>query len=423
MKHLLALLMSLTFLVSTCQSQQSNSKLTINETIDQLTLAVNSKNYDAISNYLSEDYQYEDMARPMSVTVLKQVIQQFPKIESIIIDKTSIEEDQVIVDITILTKQNSSEKTIILDKDNKIIRADIAALSMQGHDASSNNTAPKKINNSNAEKSFYKSMPFLISKSQMVVEATINGKKGNFVVDSGTPMALMLNSNFQSYTGTKQISNTMDVSGQMSNTYEVNIDSFEWNGLIFNDVYAMTTDLDDLGRRLNVKSFAGTIGYALLKNYIVDYDYENNQLKLWTDKPSMKKHYSIKSEQIIPFTMAHHIPVINAKIGDKDFRFGLDSGAETNMIDPIWQDELEGMYEIIGMEELYGASANHQEVLKVSMRDFSLNKASYTMNFMFAQLYGGQHKETQIDGLIGNQFLTSRKTIVNYIDNELYLIN
>lgn len=422
MKHLLVLLMTLTASVLACQSQHSNIKHTISGTIEQLQFAINSKNYDAISNYLSEDYQYEGMARPMSINILKQVIQQFPKIESLVIDKTSLEDDKVIVDVTIRTAQNSNEKTIILDKDHKIIRADIAALSMQGHGTTSYNKS-KKVNKNTTEDSFFKSMPFYLSESQMVVEATINGKKGNFVVDSGTPMALMLNSNFQSYEGSKSKRNPMDVSGEMSNTSEVIVESFEWNGLVFNDIKALSADLDDLGRRLKVKSFAGTIGYAILKNYIAEFDYQDNQLKLWTNRNLIKEHYGIKSDQIIPFTMAHHLPVIKAKIGDKEFRFGLDSGAETNMIDPSWQDDLDGKYKIIGMKELSGAGTSHREVLKVSMSDFILSEESYTMNFMFAELYGGQHEVTMMDGLIGNQFLAYRKTVVNYLDNELYFIN
>ena len=414
--------MTLTISVSACQSQQSNKQLTINETLEQLKLAVNSKNYGIISQYLSDDYQYEDMKPPMSISILKQVIQQFPTIESMIINTTSRKEDQVFVDVTIRTTKNSNEKTIILDKENRIIRADIASLSMQGHGNSSNSKS-KKVRKDNTEGSFFKSMPFYISESQMVVEATINGKSGNFVVDSGTPMALMLNSNFHSFNGSKSKKNLMDVSGDMSNTYDVNIETFEWNGLVFNDVKAISTDLDDLGRRLKVKSFAGTIGYALLKDYIVDFDYENNQLKLWSDRDSMKKHYGIKSNQIIPFTMAHHLPVIKAKIDGKEFRFGLDCGAETNMIDPAWKDDLEGKYEIIGIRQLSGAGTNHRDVLKVSMHDFTLNNSEYTMNFMFAKLYGGEHEVTMIDGLIGNQFLAYRKTIVNYVDNELYLIH
>ena len=422
MKHLIVLLMTLTSSVSVCQSQHSNIKHTINGTIEQLKFAVNSKNYDAISNYLSEDYQYEGMKRPMSINILKQVIQQFPKIESMIIGKISIEDNKVIVDVTIHTAQNSNVKTIILDKTHKIIRADIAALSMQGNGTASNNES-KTVDQNTSDNSLFKSMPFHLSESQMVVEATVNGKKGNFIVDSGTPMGLLLNSNYQTYQGTKSNKNTMDVSGEMSNTTEVIIESFEWNGLVFNDIKAISADLDDLGKRLNVKSFAGTIGYAILKNYIVEFDYQGNQLKLWINSNKIKEQYDIKPNQIIPFTMAHHLPVIKAKIGDKEFRFGLDSGAETNMIDPNWQDVLDGKYEIIGMKELNGAVTSQREVLKVSMSDFILNEESYTMNFMFAELYGGQHEVTKIDGLIGNQFLAYRKTVVNYLDNELYFIN
>lgn len=405
-----------------CQSpKQIKSSLTVNQTIEQLKLAVNSRDFDSIEDYLSADYVYQGMARPMSTSILKQVIQEFPKIDSIVIAETSTEYGKMMVDVIIHTKKNTSTKTIILDDNHKILSADIAAISM-GHDTSSSNMTTK-TRRENIQNAPFKSMPFYLSESQMVVEATVNGKKGNFVVDSGTPMGLMLNSNFQTYQGAKSKKSPMDVSGKMNNTSEVIIESFEWNGLFFNDIKALSADLDDLGRRLKVDSFAGTIGYAILKNYIVEFDYQENQLKLWSNRDLLKEHYEIKSNQIIPFTMAHHIPVIKAKIGDKQFRFGLDSGAETNMIDPNWQDELDDRYEILGMTELNGAGTSQREVLKVSMSDFTLNEESYKMNFMFARLYGGQHEVTMMDGLIGNQFLTYRKTVVNYVDNELYFIN
>lgn len=414
-------LIAASFIITACQSQEPIKNLTVSQTIEQLKLAVNNKDFGDISNYLSDEYKYQDIGRPMATSILKQVIQQFPNIDSIGINEITNESQKLLINVSIYTKENTSNKTIILDENNRILSADIAAISL-GHGSSSGGIQTQ-TSNETIEDSPFKTMPFYLSESQMVVEATINGKKGKFVVDSGTPMALMLNANFQNYKGAKSKNNPMDVSGNMDNTSDVMVDSFVWNGLTFSDVPAMSADLDDLGRRLNIESFAGTIGYAILKNYIVEFDYQENQLKLWNNREVLKEHYKVNTNQTVAFTMAHHIPVIKANIGNKQFRFGLDCGAETNMIEPEWQDHLQGRYEVIGMTALNGAGTSQREVLKVVMRDFILNEKSYTMNFMFAKLYGGQHEVTEMDGLIGNQFLAYRKTIVNYLDNEIYFLD
>ena len=54
--------MTLSFSITACQSEQPNKTLSINGTLEQFKLAVNTKNYDAISNYLSDEYEYEGIS-------------------------------------------------------------------------------------------------------------------------------------------------------------------------------------------------------------------------------------------------------------------------------------------------------------------------------------------------------------------------
>lgn len=424
MKTTMNLIFALVFVFSSlCAQNSDQSKPSTSRTLEHLKSAVNNRDISLVSPLLADDYRYEGMERPMSVNVLQQVIGQYPKIDSIVVINSMKENENLALDVKLYATNGVSDKQIILDSDYKILQADIASISVQGHGSSQTN--PKQNNTSSTlGKSEYKIMPFTLTKDgQMIVEAVINGKKGNLIVDSGTQGNLLLNSNFQTYKTEKISKSPIGASGKVSGVGDTNIDNFIWNGIEYTDIDAITADLEHLGISVGVDSFAGTIGYGLLKNFIIEFDYENNQLILWENANSLKNKYGIKSDQTISFSTAFHLPVIKATIGGKDVRFGLDCGAETAMLMPKWQDELKENYEILGHDKLGGADKNVVDVLKVSMNNIVINERTFKMDCIFADLFGGVHNVSMIDGLIGYDFLSYQKTAVNYKDNELYFLD
>ncbi|RYG62461.1 hypothetical protein EON64_17835, partial [archaeon] len=81
----------------------------------------------------------------------------------------------------------------------------------------------------------------------------------------------------------------------------------------------------------------GAIGYELLKDYEVTFDYERKIISLIrTDeqgKPLKKISPKTDGIKVVPLKMYGHIPVFPMKIDDKTYQMGLDSGAGGNMLD------------------------------------------------------------------------------------------
>jgi predicted aspartyl protease len=400
-----------------------SQKPSVSLTLEQLRIAVNNKDFSAISNYLAEDFNYQGIGRPMSVNILTQVINQFPSIDSLVVISSKNAENKIFLDTKVFSKNGVSNTKIIMDSNFNLVQADIANIALQGHGATKSVSSENKNNNPFNENEYIK-MPFWLTETgHIVVEATINGKKGNYIVDSGTSGNLMLNSQYSSYDASNLSKKPYGVSGQVDGVGEVIIENFNWNTMTFNDIKAIVSDLNHLAKRTKINEFAGTIGYGLLKNFIIEFDYEHSQLILWKNSSFLKEMYNIKPNQIVALSMAYHIPVLQAKIGVKEIKLGIDCGAEGNMLETKWEKELRNNYSNVRKDKLGGAENNYVDVIKVAMKDIIIKEKPYEMDFVFGNLFGGAHKVDLLDGLLGYRFLSYQKTAINFRDNELYFLN
>ncbi|MDU8887238.1 hypothetical protein RXV94_13785 [Yeosuana sp. MJ-SS3] len=419
MKTKFGLIFALMLLFTLSHSQE----LSVSQTLEKLKFAFNNKDFSAISDHLAEDFNYQGIERPMSINILTQVMNQYPIIDSLVVIGSKNDKNKIYLDTKIYSKNGVSDRKIILDSNYNIIQADIAKIALQGHGATGSSSNENENNNpfKNDEKII---MPFWLTETgHIVVEAIVNGKKGNFIVDSGTSDNLMLNSQYSSYDTTKLSKKPLGVSGEVGDAGEVMIESFTWNKLIFNNIKAVVSNLDHLGKRTKIDEFAGTIGYGLLKNFIIEFDYNHSQLILWQNSSLVKKAYNIKSNQIVPLSMAYHIPVLQAKIGKQEIKLGIDCGAQGNMLETKWEKELKNSYSNVRKDKLGGAENNYVDVIKVSMKDIQIKERPYEMDFVFGNLFGGAHKVDMLDGLLGYRFLSYQKTVLNFKDNELYFLN
>ena len=90
MKNKYFIVLGLFLLLTTSFPKSSKlDKSIISNTLSKLKYAVNNKDFSAVSNYLSDNYMYENFKSPMSTNILKQVIAQFPKIDSILLSNST----------------------------------------------------------------------------------------------------------------------------------------------------------------------------------------------------------------------------------------------------------------------------------------------------------------------------------------------
>lgn len=138
-----------------------------------------------------------------------------------------------------------------------------------------------------------------------------------------------------------------------------------------------------------------------------------------------KKEYLSNSKlDMVPFTLSSHIPVFKANIKGKDYNFGLDCGAESNLIDSDLLEELSKSIRKRTTDTLRGADKKGKEVTKGLIKKTIIGKYKFkNMATVFSSIsHLNKGYKINIDGLMGYELLSKQKTLISYKRKELMFI-
>ena len=266
-------------------------------------------------------------------------------------------------------------------------------------------------------------VPFKMAGNLILVDAKLNGQKASFLLDSGAPVLIL---NAKADTGHISASGAMGAGGKISGIDIKSDNNFNWAGISIKNQDLMSMDLSHLEIELDVK-ISGLIGYEVIKNYDLLFDYKKKILTLIrTDYLDQYLAEDLAGHKLsyCPFEMEAHIPVFKAEIGGKIYAFGLDSGAELNLISDGLYPVLMNQFNEKKVQELSGADQNVVTVKSGSIKKTYLAKEKYkNMNTVFSDIshlnagYG-----LKLDGLMGYELLKRQKTILSFKRNTLIFV-
>ncbi len=254
---------------------------------------------------------------------------------------------------------------------------------------------------------------FTMLEGMMVVEATVNQQKGNFIIDTGAP-TLVLN---QQPTVNTQLTGRGISEGLIAD--EVVVQEFHWSGIRKKNVAAFKVDISHL-EKISGQNLAGIIGYDILKEVELLVDYHTQTVQLSPVKaPKTKEPLAI-----IPFTMQAHLPVIKVKIGKKKFRLALDTASESNILDKKILRKLDKtLLSNHKIGEIQGVDQQIKEVQVATIHQTAIRELSFdNMAYLFTDL---SHLKSDsglyIDGLLGYPFFKQGKLSINYQEKKIYV--
>jgi len=273
--------------------------------------------------------------------------------------------------------------------------------------------APSKVKNNNLATS--STIPFTMLEGMMVVEATVNKEKGNFIIDTGAP-TLVLNER-PIAKGQKEGRGISE--GLVAD--EVTVKEFNWSGIHKKNVDAFRVDISHL-EKVSGKDLAGIIGYDILKEVelLVDYAAQTVQLSpLKSQKSDLKKPIAV-----IPFTMQAHLPVIKVKIGKKKLRLALDTASESNILDAKIFNKINA--DLISNQQVGEIQGVDQQIKQVQVATITQTNVKdlpfVDMPYLFTDL---SHLKSEsglyIDGLLGYPFFKQGKMSINYKEQKIYV--
>ncbi len=411
----------LTLLLLTSQFTSAQNIDECRKVVDLTIKSINNHSSEELKNYLSDDFTMAGQKGEIAKSVLNQLLSQLG--ETV---KTNKETEQNNLEGGVELKYNIDyanmglkEATFIFNENNLLDELSLIKIEVKTMSSGA------KIDKSSLD---IIEIPFTMARNLIAVNVLLNGKNRTFILDSGAPNVI-LNSKYISKNDTNQmtISASQGVNGSVSGMGIEKVEQLDFSGIQLNDQEVITLNLSHLEESLETK-FYGLIGYELIKDYDVIFDYEN--LKLTLINPDAFEKYKSESLsnsklQKVLFDLEGHIPVIKVQIGDKILSCGIDCGAESNLISRDLLLPLKKYIKRIEKDELLGADNKPKEVENGDVSKIIIGDKTFkNLNAVFSDIsHLNEGCNLNLDGLIGYEVLSKQKTLISFDRKEIIFID
>lgn len=245
-------------------------------------------------------------------------------------------------------------------------------------------------------------IPFQLSGGFIMVHAAINGKPSSCIFDTGAP-SIILNKDEDLMSDTNDYGISVTGKTKIKSTV---VQSFQMGKLKKKNIEAMEIDISHIEEMKNL-TIDGIIGVEALKGQEVLIDYKNEEIRFL---PKKTKKKSSEKEKIatVSFYMKNQLPVIKVKIGKKRFYFGVDTGAEVNVLNLNSKSKLSD-FNLKAGEPKMMTSVSQEKSLSESVIFDQFKVGGQTINdcqFVYMDFAAfNLNNEIQLDGILGYPFL------------------
>lgn len=269
-------------------------------------------------------------------------------------------------------------------------------------------------------------IPFTLTGTLITVRARLDSLEGNFFFDTGASGLLL---NYRYCTKKKGLSTEMGggVTGKVKVLGAAKVDTFQLDNLRLTEVQGSWIDMAHI--ELSKKTaLIGIIGFQVFKGFEVLFDYEASRLVLIrTDaKGNLLEalpNWEYQPLGNFPVVIAGHVAIIRLQFeGKKGLSFALDSGAEQNLLS-VYSGKrfLKSHFEIRKRVKLNGTGKESIEVMSGVLQHASLDtfpiRAMNTLLINMSEMNATY--QTNVDGILGYEFLSQRPVSINYIKKRL----
>ena len=250
----------------------------------------------------------------------------------------------------------------------------------------------------------------------IITEASVDGKWGNFIVDSGAP-GLVLNAT----TSTENPANCASVN-EVFACSEMRVEEFKWNHIRRIGINALLADLSEIESALGFE-IKGLIGFDIFKKEKLFINFSRQEIVFLPKKPTYAEStFKEFANFVTSFTIEGSIPVIEYQLNGKKIRLGIDSGAKSNVLDKsIASRQTPDMIMSTEPIELAGvnASVTMSELITLYNED-APNPFVLKNKFVVADLSHLRDYGYQIDGLVGPEFFKNCLLLFDFQEMKIY---
>lgn len=244
-------------------------------------------------------------------------------------------------------------------------------------------------------------LPFEDTDKMLLTDATVDGIKKTFIIDTGAP-GLVLHTSTPPQT--LQLAHSLNGTVHVGNEIVKNI---SWTTSHWEQLHAVSLNINHLERYLK-SSLGGLIGMEMLQGKTLIFDPQHKQIILLNSNKHKLTNLRTPSESL-PIQYMEHLPVIQVTLNGKPFWFGIDTGAGTSLIDAAVARSLDSAsFEADGAELI---EALNQESLVMERKIFknihlgSFNISNQTLALADLTYLNQSKSNMHLSGLLGLDIL------------------
>lgn len=252
---------------------------------------------------------------------------------------------------------------------------------------------------------------FDLEANLIVLTATVDGQEGAFILDTGAP-ALMLNS-----THFEGRESNLEAAGLHAaiKIQEKQVRSFQWNCLSKHHFNAVVLNLSHLEERIK-KPLLGLIGYDVLKEWHVLFDYTQQEIGLYKgNTPDLYDQQ--KPLASVPFQMVAHLVLLELTMDEQPYQLIIDSASGSNLLNSDIQSP-----SLLPIEQpILLRSADQNE--RIYQQAIAQQTSIATTNFFNQPFIQADLTKVvqESDGLLGFPFLSCCKISIDYKKGRVIL--
>lgn len=266
-------------------------------------------------------------------------------------------------------------------------------------------------------------IPFRMEGNLLVIKATLNGQTGNFLLDTGAPELIINEHYFEGVRVSWDQKQIVDFNGHTSEARRFSITNFSIGDMAIKKQFALTVDLTSVEKVKGIH-LLGIIGYSIMKDLEFFLDFDRQELSI---APSQKKGFAFDMGEspsaIFDLRFSGHLPYLVAQIGKKKFRFGLDTGAEVNIIAEKSFKSVADHFDEVKRIQVKGITHHQQAATSGILQNLTINDLPLgLLDVTVLNLESlNESLPVGLDGILGMPFLGKGRVGVDYGEKKMWV--
>ncbi|MDP4953621.1 MAG: retropepsin-like domain-containing protein [Flavobacteriales bacterium] len=259
-------------------------------------------------------------------------------------------------------------------------------------------------------------IPLVQAGKLLLIEAEVDGLRGNFILDTGAPY-LVLNTTY--FRNTIKIDTLVagGITGAPCDLCRTRIGRLNLSSIHYDSLEADVIPLGQIENKRGVK-ILGLFGLELFKGFQVEIDLRQQVLRI-----NLKALEHPKASLTWPMELKNSTLIFEGEIAGKKLTWVLDSGAETVVLGSHLKKKVLNEFQIKRQVLLTGSTGEGTEVFfgilpRLSIADYPFEALPAILGNLdtMGKAYG-----FEIDGMIGYDLFLRGRVMIDFVNQEIHM--